>query len=66
MSDCADGPRLASDARLAEIGAILARGYLRLRQRAGAPVRESTEIPPRRPPEGLEISHETRLSVRVG
>lgn len=66
MSDCADRPRLASDARLGEIAATLAIGFLRLCHHAAAPVRESAEIPPQRPPEGLELCHQTRLSVRVG
>ena len=56
MSNCADGPRLASDELLGEIAATLAIGLLRLPQRAAAPVRESAEISPQRPPEGLSFA----------
>jgi hypothetical protein len=45
---------------------MLAIGLLQLESRAVLPTNESRENPPIRPPEGLELSHQTRLSVRVG
>lgn len=49
-----------------EVAAIFAVGLLRLDQRAALPGEQSPENPPKEPPEGLEFSDETRLSVRVG
>lgn len=66
MFDCADSARLSSDARLGEIAAILAAGILRLRQRAALPTTKTLENPPKQPQKGLELSPETRLSVRGG
>jgi hypothetical protein len=66
MSDCADAMRLSSDERLREVAAILAAGVLRLRQRFALPVEKDGKNPAKQPPDGLELSAETRLSVRVG
>jgi len=66
MFDRADSTRLSPDERLREAAAILATGVLRLRQRAAVPAENNPKIPAERPPEGLELSGKTRLSVRVG
>lgn len=66
MSDCADATRLSPDERLREAAAILAAGVLRLRQRVALPVENRGKNPEKQPPDGLEVSAETRLSVRVG
>ena len=66
MSNRADTTRLSPDERLRGAAAILATGVLRLRQRAAVPAEENLEITAKRPPEGLELSGKTRLSVRVG
>ncbi len=66
MFDCARSARLSPEERLGEIATILAVGLLRLDERAALPAGESSETPPKIPPEGLELSDETRLSVRVG
>jgi|GEM_PF-1773061 len=58
--------RYSPDERLAEMAAVLATGLLRLNQRAGLPAKESPENPPRKPPEGLELSDRPRLSVCQG
>jgi hypothetical protein len=57
--------------RLREVAAILARGMLRLRKprrcgafSSGSP--DSCEKTPESGPQGLELSDETRLSVRAG
>ncbi len=66
MFDCAQSARLSPDQRLGEMAAILAVGLLRLDQRAALPAEDSGENPPKRPPEGLELSDPARLSVRCG
>jgi hypothetical protein len=66
MSDRADTPHPSPDERLREAAAILATGVLRLRQRAAVPAEENLEISTKRPPEGLELSGKTRLSVCGG
>ncbi len=66
MFDCARSARLSPEERLDEIAAILAAGLLRLDERAALPAGESSENPPKISPEGLELSDQTRLSVRVG
>ncbi|MFQ5474099.1 MAG: hypothetical protein ACE5FA_14615, partial [Dehalococcoidia bacterium] len=63
MSDRADTTRLSPDEHLREAAAILAAGVLRLRQRAALPTGESPKNLPKQPPEGLELSADTRLSV---
>jgi hypothetical protein len=66
MSTCADLTRLSPDERLREAAAILATGVLRLRQRAALPAGKDHENSANRPPEGLEVPAETRLSVLGG
>jgi hypothetical protein len=66
MTVCADATRLSPDERLSEVAAILAAGVLRLRQRAALPAEKDVENPAKQSPDGLELSAETRLSVRVG
>jgi len=67
-----DGPgQMTADQRLNEIAAILARGFLRWKKHAksatdsgkSAGIRQN---PPKSGPGGLEVSGETRLSVRAG
>ncbi|MBU4273312.1 MAG: hypothetical protein KKA28_15750 [Planctomycetes bacterium] len=66
MPNCADTTHPSPEERLREVAAILATGVLRLRQRAALPPDKNLEISGKMPPEGLELSGETRLSVRVG
>jgi hypothetical protein len=66
MTDCARSARYWPEDRLAGIAAILATGLLRLESQAALPTNESRENPPKRRPEGLELSRQTRLSVRCG
>ena len=66
MSDCADAARPSHDEHLHEVAAILAAGVLRLQQRAALPTKKDPKKPVKQPPNGLEVSAETRLSVRVG
>ena len=66
MSNLADATRQSPGERFCETAAILAAGVLRLRQRAAVPAEKNLEISAKRPPEGLELSEKTRLSVRVG
>ena len=66
MPNCADATPLSPEERLREVATILANGVLRLRQRATLPPDKNLEISERMPPQGLELSGETRLSVLVG
>ena len=66
MSDRADSTHLSPDERLRDVAAILATGVLRLCQRAVLSTGKTEENPAKRPPNGLELSEKTRLSVRVG
>jgi hypothetical protein len=52
--------------RLHEVAVILAVGFLRLRQRAALPTDKQPENQEKPPPDGLDVSAKTRLSVRVG
>jgi hypothetical protein len=60
MSDCADSAR-----RLREIAAILATGVLRLRHNPSQSAENAEKNPLKVSPDGLELSPETRLSVRA-
>ena len=66
MTDCARSARRGPEDRSARIAAILATGLLRQEIWAVLTTNESRENPPKRPPEGLELSRQTRLSVRCG
>jgi len=66
MTDCARSARRGPEDRSARIAAILTTGLLRLESRAVLPTNESRENPPKTSPEGLELSCQTRLSVRCG
>jgi hypothetical protein len=66
MSNYADSTRLSPDEGLRDVAAILANGVLRLRQRAALPAETARKSPENRSPDGLDVSAETRLSVRVG
>lgn len=66
MSNCADPTRRSPDERFCEVAGILAAGARRLRERAALATEEDQKNQPKSPPDGLELSAETRLSVRVG
>jgi hypothetical protein len=66
MPNCADTARQSPDERLREAAAILAAAALRLRQRAALPAEKVSEMPVESSPDGLEVSANTVLSVRVG
>ena len=66
MIDCADGARQRPDERLPAVAAILAIGILRLRNRAALPTEMVPTEPAQSSSDGLEVSLETRLSVRPG
>jgi len=66
-----DPGQMTADQRFHEIAAILAGGLLRWKKRA-KPATDSSKSagirqnPPKSGPGGLEVSGETRLSVRAG
>jgi len=66
MTDCARTARCGPEDRLGQLAPILAAGLLRLESRAVLATNESRENLPKKSPEGLELSHPTRLSVRCG
>jgi len=66
MSDCADAARLSPDERLREIATILAAVVSRLPRQAALPAEGVLEKSPENSTDGLEVSTEMRLSVRVG
>lgn len=66
MFDYARSARLSPEERLGEIAAILAAGLLRLESRAVLPTNACPERDRKTLAEGLELSHQTRLSVRCG
>jgi hypothetical protein len=66
MTDCARTARRGPENRSARIAAILATGLLRLESRAALPTNECHENPRKTLAEGLELSRQTRLSVRCG
>jgi len=66
-----DPGQMTADQRLHEIAAILARGFLRWKKRAKSATDSgkfatTSQNPPKSAPGGLEVSGETRLSVRAG
>ena len=66
MPTCADAARLTPDERFREVATILAAGVLRLRQRAALPTDDRQGKPPESSTAGLEVLHETVLSVHTG
>lgn len=64
MRDIRHPDEMTADQRLHELAAILAVGFLRLRQRSGNP-KDSTiaKSPPNVGPQGLELSGPSRLTV---
>jgi len=66
-----DPGQMAADQRLHEIATILAHGLLRWKKRANSATDSGKsggirQNPPKSGPGGLEVSGETRLSVRAG
>jgi len=66
-----DPGQMTTDQRFHEIAAILARGFLRWKKRVksatdSGKLAEIRQNPPESGPDGLEVSGETRLSVRAG
>jgi hypothetical protein len=66
MTNCADSTRRPDVPRIVEIASILATAVLRLRRRESVPNSETFEIPIDSPPDRLELSRETLLSVVHG
>ena len=66
MFNCAEAARLSPDERLGEIAAILAAGISRHRRSSALFPENCEKNLAESPREGLEVSAETRLSVRVG
>jgi hypothetical protein len=66
MTNCADSTRRPDEPRIVEIASILATAVLRLRRRESVPNSETFEIPIDSPPDRLELSRETLLSVVHG
>lgn len=66
MFDCVQAARCRPEDRLDKIAAVLATGLLRLESRAVLPTNACPERDRKTLAEGLELSHQTRLSVRVG
>ena len=65
MPDCADSARPSPERRLRNVAAILAAGVLRLRQRPDLATENAEKNSSEVSTDGLELSPETRLSVRV-
>lgn len=66
-----DPSQMTADQRFREIATILARGFLRWKKRAKSATDSGKSAEIRRNPSesgagGLEVSEETRLSVRAG
>jgi hypothetical protein len=65
MSDCAHVAPLSAAERLREVATILAAGILQLRQRAALLIEDAAKNSQKQPPDSLELSTKTRLTVRV-
>jgi hypothetical protein len=66
MTNCAEAARGPDEQRLVDVASILAVGILRLRERQSLPVAKQGKNPGDSPPDRLELSGETVLSVVHG